>query len=331
MNRIISRDSIVLAQANSLPGDVEGNAIKAAKWIKCADRLGAGAIVFPELFLVSYPTGNYMERFPVVVEENLEWLKALASITTETKVIMGFINKTLQGKNIRSCAAVLAEGKVQKIIGDGDNTVEIAGKMAGIVIGENFELTKNVDYLINLSASITRTSKESYKHNMLSGIAKKHNMPLVYVNQVGANDAYSFDGASRVYGANGELVARAKSFQEQFFIVNPFHDKGKIYPLPNGLEKFEPQKGFSLDYESDLERTYLTIIQSVKEYFKKTGFKRAVLGLSGGLDSAVCAVLLADDVPLIHPDIDTRHCHASHLLYIVYILYTIFFTLSTLL
>ena len=130
---------------------------------------------------------------------------------------------------------------------------------------------------------------------MLSFAAKKHKTPIVYVNQVGSGECLSFEGASRVYDADGNLTAMAKSYAEQFFIVDVDDKQGQINPLPKGLEKtLNSQKAFSLDHEPDLERTYLTIVQSIKDYFKKTGFKRAVLGLSGGLDSTVCAVLLAD-------------------------------------
>lgn len=130
---------------------------------------------------------------------------------------------------------------------------------------------------------------------MLSFIAKKYSTPIVYVNQVGAIDNSSFDGSSRVFDKHGKLLARAKSFQEQFLIVNPDKNLGKIYPLTKGLEKtLTESKVYTLEYEPDLERTYKTIIQGIKDYFRKTGFERAVLGLSGGLDSTICAVLLAD-------------------------------------
>ena len=160
------------------------------------------------------------------------------------------------------------------------------------------ELSKeNSDILINCSASPTRAKKEQLKHNMLSFIAKNYNTPFVYVNQVGAIDNSSFDGSSRVFDEKGNLLARLKSFEEQFTIVNPKMNLGKIYPLTNGLEKtLTEQKIYTLEYEPDLERTYKTIIQGIKDYFNKTGFKRAVLGLSGGLDSTVCAVLLADAI-----------------------------------
>ncbi len=150
---------------------------------------------------------------------------------------------------------------------------------------------------INCSASPTRVKKEQLKHNMLSFIASKYKIPFVYVNQVGAVDNISFDGTSRVYDEDGKLIARAKSFEEQFLIVNPYKKIGKIYPLTKGLEKsLTEQKVFTLEYESDLERTYKTILQGIRDYFKKCGFKRAVLGLSGGLDSTVCAVLMADAI-----------------------------------
>ena len=155
----------------------------------------------------------------------------------------------------------------------------------------------NPRLFINCSASPTRAKKEQLKHNMLSFISLKYKTPIIYVNQVGAIDNISFDGTSRVYDSEGKLIARAKSFEEQFMIVNPYKGIGKIYPLTKGLEKsLKEQKVFTLEYESDLERTYKTIIQGIRDYFNKCGFKRAVLGLSGGLDSTVCAVLMADAI-----------------------------------
>ena len=158
------------------------------------------------------------------------------------------------------------------------------------------ELCKdNPDVLINCSASPSRAKKEQLKHNMLSFISDKYKTPLVYVNQVGAIDDSSFDGVSRAFDKDGKLFARAKSFEEQFMIINPKLSFGTVYPLPKGLEEtLTEQKVFTLDYEPDLERTYKTIIQGIRDYFRKNGFERAVLGLSGGLDSTVSAVLMAD-------------------------------------
>lgn len=153
---------------------------------------------------------------------------------------------------------------------------------------------QNPDVIINCSASPTRSKKEQLLHNLLSFVANRHATPIIYVNQVGAIDDLSFSGTSRMYNSEGVLVSRAKSFEEDFVQLN-LKTGGKIEPLVQGLEKtLTEQKVFSLDYEPDLERTYKTIVQGIRDYFRKNGLKRAVLGLSGGLDSSVSAVLLAD-------------------------------------
>lgn len=339
LKQLLPDDAIVLAQTNPTSGDIKGNAKKALKWIQWAQRLEVGAIVFPEMYLIGYPIGDFIDRFPLIVEENIEWLKALATkVEGKTKVVIGFVefNKEKTGKNYYNSIAVLCNGKIERVIRktllpnyaefndyrhfepseiDSKNRItDINGQKAGIIVCEDgwndfdfFEknLYKNdpvksvveeqkPDYLINCSSSITRAKKEQLKHNMLGFAAKKYNTPIVYVNQTGSGECLSFEGASRVYNQKGELIARAKSYQEQFFIVSPSKG-GEIIALPDGLEKtLNEQKAFTLDHEPDLERTYLTIVQSIRDYFQKTGFKRAVLGLSGGLDSTVSAVLLAD-------------------------------------
>lgn len=156
------------------------------------------------------------------------------------------------------------------------------------------EIAPLVDVVVCPASSCTRTKKEQLKHNMISYCAKKYNVKYIYVNQVGANDELVYEGSSRMYDENGVLVANAKSFEEEFFIIS-YENGGKINPLPKGLEKtLNSQKEFSLDHYPDLERTYRAITLAIKDYFSKNGFKKAVLGLSGGLDSTVCAVLLAD-------------------------------------
>ena len=339
IKKLLPSGSIALAQINPVSGDVRGNALKALKWIDWANRLELAAVAFPEMYLVGYPIGDFIDRFPVIVEENIEWLKALALKTAETKVLIGFVefNESKKGKKYYNSVAVLSNGRIERIIrktllpnyaefndyrhfepsavDSSNRIVEIGSERAGIIVCEDgwndfdfFEKNlyfvdpvetvvneEHPDYLINCSSSITRAKKEQLKHNMLSFAAKKYSTPIVYVNQVGSGECMSFEGASRVYDKNGNLLYMAKSYEEQFFIVNISEKTGKVYPLPKGLEKtLTEQKAFSLDHEPDLERTYLTIVQSIRDYFKKTGFKRAVLGLSGGLDSTVSAVLLAD-------------------------------------
>lgn len=348
--------NVVMAQINPTPGCVEENAKKVMKYIKAAEAVNADLIVFSELTLMAYPIQDTIDRHPIIVEENIKWLKEIAKQTGKTHAVIGFVEPrdgAKIGKRYYNAAAVIGEGQIKGIIRKSllptysefndyryfepspvagcqpadylgcfgkdkyvknDGLIEIHGIKYAIVICEDgwsdkdffmypmYELDpvailakEKPDVLINISSSPTRAKKEQLKHNMFSFVSKKYKLPIVYSNQVGAMDDVSFDGSSRLYSAKGELIARNKSFEEQFTIVNPIMSTGIIYPLVKELEKtLTSHKVFSLNYEPDLERTYKTIVQGIRDYFKKNGLKRAVLGLSGGLDSSVNAVLLAD-------------------------------------
>lgn len=351
---VCNKGYIGMAQINPIAGNIEYNAKKIAKYIKYSNQIGLDMVVFPELALMGYPIEDTIDRHPIIVEENIKWLRGLAKITKETTALVGFVEprkSNAEGKKYYNSVGILKNGKIVGIVRKSllpnysefndyryiepspvvgvqpANTLGVFDKESVVNQSKIFEkygisicedcwnnkefFDKNLyekdpieelyqdgpEIFINCSASPTRAKKEQLKHNMLSFIAKKYKTPIVYVNQVGAIDNSSFDGSSRVFNSNGELIARAKSFEEQFLIVNPKENIGKIYPLTKGLDKsLNEQKVFTLEYESDLERTYKTIIQGIRDYFKKCGFKRAVLGLSGGLDSTVCAVLLADAI-----------------------------------
>ena len=152
------------------------------------------------------------------------------------------------------------------------------------------ELNDGVEYYLRATSIPSRPNTEITRSQQLQSITIKHKRPVLEVNQVGSIDNQSYAGQSCAYDENGKLIARAKDFEEQLLIVNPFRKIGII-----SSEKIQtPPQEFSLDYEWDLERTYKTVVQSIRDYFAKCGLKRAVLGLSGGLDSTVCAVLLTD-------------------------------------
>jgi NAD+ synthetase len=156
---------------------------------------------------------------------------------------------------------------------------------------------QNPDVLLNVSASPSRAHKESSKHAMLSQVAAKWAKPLVYVNAVGGNDDLVYDGTSRVYGPEGKLIARAKGFEEQFLIVNPSRGEGKIYPLVDGtLEPptVEDVQAFDAQDCQDLARTYHALKLAIRDYFHKNGYQKAVIGISGGIDSAVAATLAVE-------------------------------------
>lgn len=335
------QNKLVFAQVNPTPGDIEGNYKIALEYVLRANKEKVSAIVFPELFLMGYPVMDLIDRYPDIVQKNVDYLNRLAEATAETKVLTGFVefNESKTGRRYYDSAAVLQNGKVVSVVqktllceysefnearyfqpGKFDSSkriVEIAGKRAGILICEEewadsdffenqiygFDPLKTLieeqkpDFIINLSASPTRAKKEQLRHNLLSYLSKKYATPMLYANQVGAVDSINFAGGSCVYDSYGTLVARAKSFEEEYFEVNLdfLPASNAINPLPEGLEKtLDSKKVFTLEHGPDLARTYLTIVQSIRDYFRKTGFKRAVLGLSGGLDSSICAALLSE-------------------------------------
>ena len=324
LNELISpysNGSIGIAQINTTACGIEYNAKKIVKYINLAQDIGLDLVVFPELSLSGYPVGDAIMRYPSFANDNVKWLNEIAKITTKTVAIVGFIEPVANsiGKYYDSLA-VLKDGKVEDIIRktvqsndcefnddrhiisiDTDiKIIKINGIKYAIIIGENCLKSEKLasvsaDVIINCSASVTYAGKEQLKCDLLSNVAKKYSTPLVHINQVGAVDNASFAGLSMGFGRNGELLARAKAFEEQFLIVNPIKNFGEIYPCAQSFENVSnADDTFSLDYEADMERTYYTLLQGIRDYFNKTGFKRAVLGLSGGLDSTVCAVLLAD-------------------------------------
>ncbi len=325
-----------MAQLNPISGDVEYNKNKAIENIKKANEINADLIVFPELFLLGYPIGDILTRYPYVVKQAEVALQEIKNITTNTGVLIGFAenNKEKFGKPYYNSVAFIQNKEIKKIIrksllanycehndyryfepsaiNKNNRIIELNGIKYGIVICEDAwndfdffeknlysidpikEIAPISDILICPASSCTRAKKEQLKHNMMRHTAKKYGVKYIYVNQTGANDELVYDGYSRMYDEKGELCAMAKGFEEDFYILNP-NSKNIINPLPIGLElTLNSQKEFSLDHGPDLERTYRAIILAIKEYFKKNNFKRAVLGLSGGLDSTICAVLLAD-------------------------------------
>ena len=316
----MNKNLVMLAQADFHALNIENNVQKALKIIDDAKNNNVSLVIFPEMFLVGYPIGNVLQRFPKIVEENNSALNEIAKKAVGIKVIIGFAEEE-NGQNYNS-VAVLADGKIEKIIKksnllnneiiDDYYVTSVDGLKYGIINCEtgwndnDFEINStkiekiksfteqnDTDFLINCSASISRTGKEEKKDKFLQFLAKSCDKNLIYVNAVGSNEALSFGGMSRIYNKKGEIVVCAKAFEEQNFVVD-VNALEMINEVPLDFNKNKKQEFFSLDYENDLERTYLSVVRSIKDYFKKTGFDRAVLGLSGGLDSTVCAVLLVD-------------------------------------
>ncbi len=331
--------NILLAQLNPTVADIEGNYTKALECLDNSISQGVKLVIFPELFLLGYPPIDIIERYPLIVEENISYLQKFALNCKDVAVLIGFceFNKSQSGKKYYNSVAFIKNGKIEKIIrksllptysefSEGryfqpaifdskERIIEFGNCRAGVIICEEgwndktffskpmyrfdpVELLvkeQKPDFIINVSASPTRAKKEQLLNNMLSHCAKRHSTPVIYVNQTGSTDSFTFCGTSRAYDSDGNLIARAKSFSEDYLTVSLSDNSlNRIEKLPRGVEKtLNSQKEFTLDYDWDMERTYLTIKSAISDYFSKNGFKRAVLGLSGGLDSSCCAYLLA--------------------------------------
>ncbi len=327
-------NKIVLAQINPIAGNIEENSKKIIESINKAKKNNADLVIFPELSLMGYPFGDIFIRHKSIIERQLIALENISAKTTSITAIVGFAEPTYNAnkKPFYNSVAVMQNGKIINIVRKrllpnysefndyryfepNESTPEILelnGERYGILVCEDsfndksfFKedciyktdpikeiMSKNPSTLINCSCSPSRTGKEYVKNALFSSIAKKYGVNYIYVNQAGYADNLCFDGTSRIYNSNGELTLRAKSFEEDFVITDNL--QGKINDIPDGMDKRVDFKKFNTQYKSDLARTYKSIIFGIKEYFQKNGFTKAVLGLSGGLDSSICAVLLCD-------------------------------------
>ena len=269
-------NKIVLAQINTIAGDIKNNAAKIIKCINQAKENKADLIIFPKYVLTGYPFGDILKRHNSISKRQKEALQEIAKETKDIVAILGYAD--LNGDNQ---TAVLRYGEEWQ-----EDTFEINGETFGL------GFSSKVETLIKCTADESRCGSEFYRNQLYSALALGSSSKVIYVNKVGYGDNRVFDGSSRIYNEFGQVIVQAKTFDEDFVIVEDY--KGTIKPLPIGMEKEINIDTFELDYSSDLDRTYQSIVFAIKEYFKQNGFKKAVLGLSGGLDSTISSVLLVD-------------------------------------
>lgn len=287
-----NKTKLGIAQINTLPGVIEQNAIKIIKNIKKAKEQNLDLIVFPAFSLTGANVDDAYKRHTIIFVDTMRWLIEIAEFTKDIAVVVGKHEEGDHG--ILSSLVIMYDGKIQDVVNKKEQkNIEIKGVTYRFVADEEIErllrIKPKVDVIVNCSASISRPNTSEEMQVQYSKVASKLSIPIVHVNQTGAVDCFSYAGESKVFDKNGNITACAKSFEEDFLVVNPFKESKK-----ENKPIFTPQKEFSLDYEFDLERIYKSLTQGIRDYFSKNGLKRAVLGLSGGLDSTVCAVLLTD-------------------------------------
>ena len=306
---------VALAQINTTIGDFAGNEAKIHAAYRRGVEAGVQVVVCPELTITGYPPRDLLLRRRFVAQ-NLEVLNRLAAATGDAGLMVGYVgeNSARPGRDVANCVALLQNGKIvttrTKTLlptydvfdedryfqpGTGNTPADFRGKKLGLTICEDIwndedfwperryqsnppvELAEaGASVLFNISASPWHIGKNQTRFEMLRGIAIKTGRPVVFCNQVGGNDELLFDGGSLVFNSAGALIAQGKLFEEDFIVV----ETDATAPL-------------SLNQYKDEELIYRGLVMGLRDYFYKCGFKRAVLGLSGGIDSAVTVCIAA--------------------------------------
>jgi NAD+ synthase/NAD+ synthase (glutamine-hydrolysing) len=310
---------LLLLQLNPVIGDPAGNAARIRQGIFQAGRESCDLIVTSELALTGYPPRDLL-LFRSFIEKTLGAADALAAdLEGYPPVLVGAVRPSPSpvGRPLSNVALLLHRGKVLQAFGktllptydvfdedryfepaQGPQILDLAGTKVGISICEDIwndadiwnrrryhpdpiqELVKaGARCLVNISASPFTAGKQRLRERMLSGIARRFRLPLVFVNQVGGNDDLVFDGRSCAFNARGELIARAAPFGEDSLALEIFQE------TPAGIhpDDFSP--------ESEI---WNALVLGTRDYVRKTGFRKVLLGLSGGIDSSLVAAVAVE-------------------------------------
>lgn len=320
---------IGLAQINPIIGDLAGNRLRILRAYQTLTEQGADLVLFPELAVCGYPPRDLLlrKRFLSDVEEAT---RELATQIGEVPALVGFAeaNNSGQGRPAYNSAAFCHRGQIMQIarkcllptydVFDEDRyfepaseptVVEFRGQRIGVSICEDLwaqELVSarrlydfdpvqrlaqaKLDLMLNLSASPWQLAKNSVRRTLVSDAAKACRCPVAYCNAVGGNDELLFDGRSVVSDAAGNLIAGFAAFREELRVVEvtPGHDSAPQKSAPVALAAHPTYE------QEELADVYDALVLGVRDYAHKTGFKKALLGLSGGIDSAVVAVIAAE-------------------------------------
>ena len=306
---------IALAQLNYHVGNFSSNTAKIIKAIQQAEKQGAELVVFSELCICGYPSRDFLE-FDDYIKQSQLAIKAIAAYTGKVAVLVGCprVNTSEQGKPLYNSAYFIYQNEVKQIIDktllptydifdeyryfEPNKTFEpvlFKGKKIAVTICEDIwnvgndnpiyticpmdEVVKHSpDVIINLSASPFNYGQEDERLKVIRANVKRYNIPMIYVNQVGAQTELIFDGGSVVVNERGEITEQLSFFTEALQIVE--------FPIQSAPAA-KPEA-------SKIEKIHQALVLGIRDYFSKLGFKKAILGLSGGIDSAVVLCLAAE-------------------------------------
>jgi NAD+ synthase (glutamine-hydrolysing) len=315
---------IALAQVNSTVGDLKGNADKVIAWAQKAATLGADLVSFPELMITGYPPEDLLLKTKFI-EDNLAELDRVAKATGDIALVIGFVDRFK--KDLYNAAAVLCKGKIKGVYrkvflpnyGVFDEKRYFAsgrklpifgiGKAAfGINICEDIwhlegpaglESYKGARLIVNINASPYHMGKGLMREKILKAQARKHKVFISYINLIGGQDELVFDGQSMVVDPQGRLVARAKAFEEELLTVDleiPASKKTRVFLKNSSEKKSLIGKPVVSVVQDEAEEVYSALVLGLHDYIAKNGFKKVVLGLSGGIDSSLVACIAVDSV-----------------------------------
>ena len=310
---------IALGQINPTVGDFSGNAARIIEFSRRAQAAGAGLILFPELSVCGYPPRDLVERSSFVLH-NRESVERIAKETAGIAVICGLVTPAQSdtGKSVMNSAALLMDGKVaftqSKMLlptydvfdemrnfapAKSQDLFSFCGNRMALTICEDAWNDKQFwvkrlytvdpvesliqaggNFVLNISASPFWIGKREFRRDLLASIARQHKVPVVLVNQVGGNDSLVFDGSSLVLDRVGKVIAQGRSFEEDLIYFDSTDMTGEMHEQIAG----------------DDASAYSALVLGTRDYMHKCGFQKAIIGLSGGIDSAVTAVIAADAV-----------------------------------
>jgi NAD+ synthase (glutamine-hydrolysing) len=310
---------IALGQINPTVGDFSGNAAKHIDYARRAHAAGAGLILFPELSVCGYPPRDLVERASFVTR-NRETAEHIAKETQHIAVICGLVTPAHSetGKSVMNSAALLQDGKIaflqSKMLlptydvfdemrnfapAKSQELFSFCGNRIALTICEDAWNDKlfwpkrlyTVDpvetliraggnFVLNISSSPFWIGKRELRRDMLASIARQHKVPVALVNQVGGNDSLVFDGSSLVLNPQGEVIAQGRSFEEDLIYFDSKSFTGDLHEQIAG----------------DEASVYAALVLGTRDYMHKCGFQKAIIGLSGGIDSALTAVIAADAI-----------------------------------
>ena len=312
---------IGLAQLNYHIGNFDSNTGKIIDHINKARSNGADLIVFAELSVCGYPPRDFLE-FDEFIDLCNASVEKIAALCTDIACIIGLptINNQPEGKELNNSALFIEDGKIKAVVSKAllpnydifdecryfepsteFNCIDFKGKRIALTICEDLWNTlenplyvtrpmdiliqQQPDLMINIAASPFAYNHDGERIEILRDNASRYQLPLFYVNNVGAQTELIFDGGSLIFDDTGKIVDEMPYFEESLSYYN-LDDNGKINFLHEPTRREEKQ--------NEIEQIHKAIILGIRDYFSKSGFKQAILGLSGGIDSAVVCALAAE-------------------------------------